>query len=67
MKPEQFRKEKDFVKTLAKLLNVGNADKTKAVVINYGSLPSVSVKFDGFSTLREFESGVDSLTPAQGL
>lgn len=66
VKPGQFRKEKDFIKNLAKYLNVGSADKTKAAVVNYGSFPSTSVKFDDYSTLRDFESGVDRITPAKG-
>ena len=63
---EQFKKEKEFIKTLAEYLHVGTADKTKAAVINYGSLPVTGVKFDDYSTLQGFKSGIDKMSPIQG-
>ena len=66
MGPEKFKKQKDFIKPLAKYLNVGSTNKTKAAVINYGRFPFTSVKFDDSSNLREFEDGVDRMTPRQG-
>ena len=63
---EQFKKEKEFIKTLAEHLYVGSADKTKAAVINYGSFPSTSVKFDEYSSLKSLKGGVERMTPAQG-
>lgn len=63
---DQFQKEKDFIKTLAKYLNVGSADKTKAAVINYGGFPLTSIKFDDYATLQGFETGIDKMTPTQG-
>ena len=66
VRPEQFTKQKSFIKILAKYLNVGSANKTKSAVINYGGSPFTSVKFDDSSTLRDFERGVDNITPRQG-
>lgn len=63
---EQFAKEKEFVKTLAEYLHIGSTDKTKAAVINYGSLPSTSVKFDEYSSLKGLKGGIERMTPAQG-
>lgn len=63
---EQFKKEKEFIKTLAEYLHVGSADTTKAAVINYGSFPFTNVKFDDYSSLQGFSSGVDRMTPVQG-
>lgn len=63
---EQFKKEKEFIKTLAEYLHFGSADKTKAAVINYGSFPSVSAKFDEYSSLKGFKGGIERMTPAQG-
>lgn len=66
VRPEQFTKQKSLIKILAKYLNVGSANKTKSAVINYGGSPFTSVKFDDSSTLRDFERGVDKITPRQG-
>lgn len=63
---EQFKKEKEFIKTLAEYLHIGSADKTKAAVINYGSFPSTTVKFDEYSTLQGFKGGIERMTPARG-
>lgn len=63
---EQFQKEKEFIKTLAEYLHIGSADKTRAAVINYGSFPSKSVKFDEHSSLKGFKDGIERMTPAQG-
>ena len=67
VRPEQFKIEKDFIKTLARYLNVGSTEKTKAAVVNYGSFPFTGVQFDGYSTLRDFQSGVDRMVPSKGL
>lgn len=66
MRPDEFKQEKDFIKTMARDLNLGTADQTKAAVVNYGSFPFSSVKFDDYFTQREFESAVDRITPAKG-
>lgn len=66
VRPEQFTKQKSLIKILAKYLNVGSANKTKSAVINYGGSSFTSVKFDDSSTLRDFERGVDRITPRQG-
>lgn len=63
---EQFEKEKEFIKTLAEYLHFGSTDKTKAAVINYGSLPSISVKFDEYSSLKGLKGGIERMTLAQG-
>ena len=63
---EQFEKEKEFIKTLAEYLHIGSTDKTKAAVINYGSLPSTSVKFDEYSSLKGLKGGIERMTLAQG-
>lgn len=51
---------------MAEYLHVGNAGKTKAAVINYGSSPLSSVKFDDYSSLQGFANGIDRMTPRQG-
>lgn len=66
VKEEQFKKEKEFIKTLAEYLHIGSADKTKSAVINYGSFPSTTVKFDEYSSLKGFKGGIERMTPAQG-
>lgn len=66
VKQEQFQKQMDFIKSLAEYLQVGSSDKTKAAVINYGSVPSTSVKFDDYTTLQGFKSGIDRIVPARG-
>lgn len=67
VKPEQFRKEKEFIKSLAKRLYVGIVEKTFAAVVNYGSFPLTNIGFDDYSSFQEFERSVDEITPADGL
>ncbi|XP_015768936.1 PREDICTED: collagen alpha-4(VI) chain-like [Acropora digitifera] len=66
VKPEQFQKEKEFIKSLAKRLYVGIVEKTFAAVVNYGSFPLTSIDFDDYSSFQEFEKSVDGITPADG-
>ena len=67
VRPDHFKKEKDFIKNLAKSLYVGVVEKTWAAVVNYGSFPFSSISFYDYSTLAEFESALDRITPADGL
>lgn len=67
VKPEQFQKEKEFIKSLAKRLYVGIVEKTYAAVVNYGSFPLTNIGFDDYSSFQEFERRVDGITPADGL
>lgn len=67
VRPEQFRKEKGFIKSLAKRLYVGIVEKTFAAVVNYGSFPLTNIGFDDYSSFQEFERRVDGITPADGL
>lgn len=67
VRPEQFQKEKEFIKSLAKRLYVGIVEKTFATVVNYGSFPLTNIGFDDYSSFQEFERRVDGITPADGL
>lgn len=62
---ENYTKEKDFVKSLAKTLNL-NPGKSGAAVIIYSSLASIEVKFDGHANSTLFDEAVDKL-PYLGL
>lgn len=63
---EQFQRQKNFIKSLAEYLKVGSSDKTKAAVINYGSVPSGIITFDDYTNIRGFKSGIDGFIPVRG-
>lgn len=51
-------KEKDFVKSLAKFLNV-SPEASRAALVLFGTLPNTEVKFNDYSALRDFNDRVD--------
>ena len=51
-------KEKDFVKSLAKFLNVA-PEASRAALILFGTLPNTEIKFSDYLTLRDFTDRVD--------
>ena len=52
-----FRNEKDFVKTIARSLNV-SPGKSQAAAITYGSVPRIAFRFGPYSS---FESAVETI------
>lgn len=62
---ENFVKEKDFVKCMAKVLNVA-PEFSRAAVILFGTIPETKVKFDGYRTLNDFNGLVDKAQPFGG-
>lgn len=53
-----YKKERDFVKSLARALNVADG-KSRASVITYGRNTRVETKFDEYRTASEFEQIVE--------
>lgn len=62
---EDYRKEKDFVKSIAKFLNV-SPGKSRAAVVTYGERPQLVSSFTSYRTLPEFESLVDRSPQIRG-
>lgn len=61
---DNFQKETDFVKTMARLLNV-NPEMSRAAVISYGRNSTLVTRFTSYSSTDEFEASVDS-APYEG-
>lgn len=51
-------KEKDFVKSLTKFLNVA-PEASRAALVLFGTLPNTEIKFNDYRTLRDFNDRVD--------
>ena len=56
---DNFTKETDFVKTMARLLNV-KPEKSRAAVISYGTNSTLVTRFTSYNSVDEFENIVDS-------
>ena len=54
-----YAKQKNFVKELASILNVGAG--SRAAVIIYSDDPELKIRFDDFSNLEDFNDAVDAL------
>ena len=54
-----FRIEKEYVKSLAKILNI-RPGHSRAAVVTYGDTPRLVNKFNGYSTVKELENLIDS-------
>lgn len=57
---DNYNKEKDFVKSLAKTLNLATG-KSRGSVIIYSSVASTAIKFDDHSNSTTFDKAVDNL------
>lgn len=55
-----FLKQKNFVKSAAKVMNAFNG-QTKVAVISYGSTPTQAIPFGSYKTSDEFHAAVDSI------
>lgn len=55
---EDYMKEKDFVKRMARYLNV-SPRKSRAAVLTFGSQSTVVVTFDGYGTISGLDQAVD--------
>lgn len=53
-----FVKEKEFVKALAKFLNV-DPESSRASVVLFGSFPNTEIKFGDYRTLNDFNRLLD--------
>ena len=58
VRPQDYNREKTFVKSLAQLLNV-SPDKSRAALITYGSYAEDVFGFDDYQTIAAFEALVD--------
>jgi hypothetical protein len=54
-----FRAEKDYLKSLTKVLNI-RPGNSRAATVTYGDKPRLVNKFDGYSTVKELENLIDS-------
>lgn len=61
----EYLNEKQFVKSLAKFLNV-RPGHSRAALVTYGSRAFRVVNFDGTKTIKEFEYAVDGAGKAGG-
>ena len=57
---ENFEKEKEFIKYLARLVNI-TSGKSRVAVIMYSGTTMLAVRFDGYNTFDEFEYSVDEI------
>lgn len=57
---ENYPKVKEFVKSLARLVNV-TSEKSRVAVIAYGGSPILVVRFDGYNSLGEFDKKVEDM------
>ena len=55
----EYAKEKNFVKELATILNIGSG--SRASVIIYSDDPELKIRFEQFNNLARFSSAVDAL------
>ena len=58
---KNYQKEKEFVKFLARLVNI-TSENTRIAVIVYNSSPSVVVQFGDYKSIAEFDELVDNIT-----
>ena len=57
---ENYQKEKEFVKSLARLVNV-TSEKSKVAVIAYSTRTIPVVQFDGYQSLDDLDEKVDDM------
>lgn len=57
---ENYEKEKEFIKYLARLVNI-TSEKSRVAVIMYSGTTMFAVRFDGYSSFDEFEYSVDEI------
>ena len=55
-----YKKEKDFVKSLARLVNA-TSEKSRVAVIAYSRSTIPVVRFDGYQSLEDFDKKVDDM------
>lgn len=60
-----FKKEKAFVKLLAKRLNV-SPGKSQAALIAFGSSSTLAINFNSYNSFQEFETLVDRVSSVGG-
>ena len=65
MNPLNFKKEKAFVKLLAKRLNV-SPGKSRAAVIAFGSTSTLAIRFNSYNNFQAFETLVDRVSSIGG-
>ena len=56
---EDLAREKDFIKSLVRSLNV-SSDSSRAALISYGDRGSISSRFTGLKGLTDFDRSVDN-------
>lgn len=57
---ENYQKEKEFVKSLARLVNA-TSENARVAVIAYSSSPILAVRFDGYNSLGEFDKKMEEM------
>lgn len=57
---ENYEKEKEFIKYLARLVNI-TSEKSRMAVIVYSGTTMFAVRFDGYSSFDEFDYSVDEI------
>ena len=62
---ENYRRQKDFVKAVAKALNLGE-QATRACLVVYSDRTRLITRFDSHKTLRQFESAVNRAPYVRG-
>lgn len=60
-----FKAEKDFVKSLVQRLNV-KSGKSRVAVVNYGNIAIITISFDDFKDISEFERVIDGVPSIGG-
>ena len=63
--PDDFEKQKDFVKDLARIFRLGPG-ASRAAVVTYDDLPIVRANFDDFDSTYEFANAIDSINQTRG-
>ena len=63
--PDEFKKAKEFVKLIARYLNIAPG-KSRGSVIIFSSTATPVVPFDGYTTMPEYNAAVDRVSQLSG-
>lgn len=63
--PDEFEKAKEFVKLIARYLNI-TPGKSRGSVIIFSSTATPVVPFDGYTTMPEYNAAVDRVSQLSG-
>ena len=63
--PQEFLEQKEFIKLIARYLNI-TPGKSRGAVIVYSTNASAILSFGGYTTMSEFNAVIDRASPLSG-